>query len=82
MAVPHDAAIGEAHPRTPNTGLGVALAAGLEVAAEPLELVGDFVQADLQIHPLLGTEILGAECLPGHVAESLAEGIELARGEW
>ena len=52
-----------ARPRTPNTGLGVPRAAGLEVAAEPLELVGDLVQPDLQIHPLLGAEVVRARAV-------------------
>src|SRR6185312_10103203 len=77
VSVAHHTAAGEAYPADSEHRARVALAARLEIAAEPLEIAGDLAQRDFQIDALLRTEIVGTERLAGHIAKPLAEGIEL-----
>ena len=60
-------------PRTPNTGLGVPRTARLEVAAERSSSARGLGEPELEIHPLLGAEVVRAERLAGDAGEPLAE---------
>src|SRR5437867_7452220 len=78
MSVTDDAPVGEAHAADAEHRTWISLAARLEVATEPFELQRDLVQRELQIHPLLGTEVLRVQALPRYLAETLAELIQPA----
>ena len=66
-------ATGEPYGAHPEHRARIPGTAGLQVAAEPLQLEADLVQPDLQVYPLLGAKVFGREGIARDVTEALAE---------
>src|SRR5689334_1928355 len=83
MPAAHHTPVGEPNAADSKHRAGIALAAGLQIPAEPFEVAGDLVKTDLEVDPLLRTEIVWPERLTGSVAEALAKRIQssAANGE-